>query len=153
MRVFSTNRAADAWSRYKRIMRPEILFPLFAPSASLKGVGQKLAPLLERLAGPLIRDVAFTLPQSLVHRRRTNAADARDGEIQTFVVRIDAHFPPGRPGLPYKLRTIDETGFLFLIYFKVFGDSLLKNNPVGAARAISGRAERFNGELPITHPD
>ena len=32
-------------------MRPEILFPLFAPSASLKGVGPKLAPLLERLAG------------------------------------------------------------------------------------------------------
>lgn len=134
-------------------MRPEILFPLFAPSASLKGVGQKLAPLLERLAGPVIRDVAFTLPQSLVHRRRSTAADARDGEIQTLVVRIDAHFPPGRPGLPYKIRTIDETGFLFLVYFKVFGDSLLKSNPVGAARAVSGKTERFNGELQMTHPD
>ena len=28
-------------------MRPEILFPLFAPSSSLKGVGPKLAPTLE----------------------------------------------------------------------------------------------------------
>ncbi|HEY5008439.1 MAG TPA: hypothetical protein VII42_10565, partial [Caulobacteraceae bacterium] len=40
-------------------MRPEILFPLFAPATSLKGVGPKLAPLVERLAGPLVRDVLF----------------------------------------------------------------------------------------------
>ena len=29
-------------------MRPEILFPLFAPITSLKGVGSRVAPLLER---------------------------------------------------------------------------------------------------------
>ena len=32
-------------------MRPEILFPLFAPVSSLKGVGPKLEPLVERAAG------------------------------------------------------------------------------------------------------
>ena len=40
-------------------MRPEILFPLFAPITSLKGVGPRVAPLLERVAGPLVRDVLF----------------------------------------------------------------------------------------------
>ena len=40
-------------------MRPEILFPLFAPASSLKGVGPKIAPLLEKLAGPHVRDVLF----------------------------------------------------------------------------------------------
>ena len=33
-------------------MRPlEILFPLYAPITSLKGVGPRVAPLLEKLAG------------------------------------------------------------------------------------------------------
>jgi ATP-dependent DNA helicase RecG len=135
-------------------MRPEILFPLFAPSASLKGVGPKLAPLVERVAGRTVRDLAFTLPQGLIHRRRTTIAGAIDGQVQTFVVRIDAHLPPGKPGLPYRIRVADETGFLFLVYFKVFGDSLLRQNPVGASRAVSGEARRFNVvELQITHPD
>ena len=44
-------------------MRPEILFPLFASSATLKGVGPKLAPLVERVAGPLARDLAFLAPR------------------------------------------------------------------------------------------
>ncbi len=135
-------------------MRPEILFPLFAPSASVKGVGPKLAPLVERVAGPTVRDLAFTLPQGLIHRRRTTIAGAIDGQVQTFVVRIDAHLPPGRPGLPYRIRVLDETGFLYLIYFKVFGDSLQRQHPVGSSRAVSGEAKRFtNDELQMTHPD
>jgi ATP-dependent DNA helicase RecG len=135
-------------------MRPEILFPLFAPSATLKGVGPKLAPLVEKLAGPLVRDLAFTLPQGIVRRRPTTVADAIDGEIQTFTVRIDAHEPPRRAGLPYRIRCADETGFLILIYFKVFSDSLVRSHPVGASRIVSGKAERYNNvELQITHPD
>ncbi len=134
-------------------MRPEILFPLFAPSAKLKGVGPKLAPLVERVAGPLVRDVAFTLPQSLVRRRRTTVSAALDKEVQTFTVRIDQHFPPRRPGLPYRIKAVDETGSISIIYFKVFGDSLLKAHPAGAARVVSGRVEVFNSELQITHPD
>ena len=39
-------------------MRPEILFPLFAPIDTLKGVGPRVAPLLAKLAGPIVRDVA-----------------------------------------------------------------------------------------------
>ena len=38
-------------------MRPEILFPLFAPASSLKGVGPKIAPLVEKAAGPRVRDL------------------------------------------------------------------------------------------------
>ena len=49
-------------------MRPEILFPLFAPVTSLKGVGARLQPLLTRLAGPIVRDVLFLKPHSLVRR-------------------------------------------------------------------------------------
>jgi len=134
-------------------MRPEILFPLFAPISSLKGVGPKVAPLVEKAAGPLVRDLAFLAPQSVVRRRRATTLTACEGETHILAVTIDAHLPPGRPGLPYKIRVFDGQGFAFLIYFKVFGTHLERAHPPGAQRAVSGRVERFNGELQITHPD
>ena len=134
-------------------MRPQILFPLFAPISSLKGVGPKIAPLVERLAGPLVRDLVFLAPASLVHRRLTSVSEAVEGEIQTFLVSIDAHFPPARSNHPYRIRTFDGSGFLTLAWFKVHGDHLAQQNPVGAQCVVSGRVERFNGELQIAHPD
>ena len=50
-------------------MRPPALFPLFAPVSSLKGVGPRVTPLLERVAGPLVRDLLFLAPHALVRRR------------------------------------------------------------------------------------
>ena len=80
-------------------MRPEILFPLFAPSSSLKGVGPKIAPLVEKLAGAHVRDVLFLAPQGLVYRRLTTVESALEGLIQTFIVDIDQHIP-GRGAPP-----------------------------------------------------
>ena len=136
-------------------MRPEILFPLFAPSTSLKGVGPKVEPLVERLAGPLVRDLVLLAPSGVVERRQAKAAEAQEGEAQIFLVRIDEHLPPRVSGHPYRIRVADDTGFLFLVYFKVFGDSLKRQHPPGALRAVSGKPERwkFGVELQITHPD
>ena len=134
-------------------MRPEILFPLFAPSSSLKGVGPKVAPLLEKLAGPLVRDVLFLAPSGVVRRTVSSVAEAREGEVQTFVGRIERHAPARRPGAPYRIRFADDTGAIVLTYFKVFGDSLLTQHPPGSARAVSGKVERFGADLQITHPD
>jgi ATP-dependent DNA helicase RecG len=134
-------------------MRPEILYPLFAPAASLKGVGPKIAPLVERAAGPLVRDVLFLAPQSLVERPLRTIAEAREGEVQTFHVRIDQHAPPTRTTLPYVMRVADETGFMFLNWFKGYGRHLADSHPVGARRAVSGKTERYNIQLSIAHPD
>jgi ATP-dependent DNA helicase RecG len=134
-------------------MRPEILFPLFAPATSLKGVGPKLAPLVEKLAGPLVRDLVLMAPQSVVSRSHTTIDRALEGDCHTLLVQVDAHLPSRTPNRPYRIRVRDQTGFFFLVYFKVFGDNLEKNNPVGSARAVSGRIEWFNGEKLITHPD
>jgi ATP-dependent DNA helicase RecG len=134
-------------------MRPQILFPLFAPLSSLKGVGPKIEPLVERLAGPLVRDLAFLAPNSLIQRRRASAGEAIEGAHQTFTVSIDAHFPAGRPGHPYRIRTFDGSGFLTLAWFKGHGPHLARQYPVGAVRAVSGLVERFGSELQIAHPD
>jgi ATP-dependent DNA helicase RecG len=134
-------------------MRPEILFPLFASATSLKGVGPKLAPLVEKLAGPLVRDLVLMAPSGVITRHRTTTAAAREGETCTLVVTIDAHLAPRNPKHPHRVRARDETGFIFLIYFKLFGDTLQRHNPVGSQRAVSGKIEWYNGEKLITHPD
>ena len=57
-------------------MRPQILFPLFAEVTSLKGVGAKVAPLVQKVAGPLVRDLAFLPPTGVIVRRAMTAVDA-----------------------------------------------------------------------------
>jgi ATP-dependent DNA helicase RecG len=132
-------------------MRPEILFPLFAPASSLKGVGPKIAPLVEKLAGPHVRDVLFVGPQSLVHRARATVATAIEDEFQTFAVEIDAHVP-GRGAQPYRIRAFDGTGFLTLTWFQAHAASLVQQHPRGARRAVSGKVEWYGGELQINRP-
>jgi hypothetical protein len=132
----STHAAgAQRQMRYNRSMRPEILYPLFAPVTALKGVGPKVAPLVERLAGPIVRDLLFLGPQALVFRPATTAGAAREGEVQTLLVAIDAHIPPPKRDLPYKIRAFDGTGFIALAWFKGGGPHLARQHPVGARRA------------------
>ncbi len=134
-------------------MRPQILFPLFADIDTLKGVGPRVRPALSKIAGPLVRDVAFTLPHNLVQRRRMTAANAVEGQVGVFEIQIDQHISSRKPGQPYKVRGFDDTGWVHLVYFKTYGDSLLKSLPVGARRVISGKVERYGSEVQIPHPD
>ena len=105
-------------------MRPEILFPLFAPTTSLKGVGARLAPLLDKLAGPLVRDVLFLKPHSIVRRTPATVSAAIDGQVMTFEVTITEVEKPRGPGQPWRIRAFDQTGFISLVFFGSFGASL-----------------------------
>ena len=137
------------------VMRPEILFPLFAPITALKGVGSRVAPLLERVAGPKVRDVLFVSPQALVRRHSAKAARAAEDLVQIFTVTIESHQPPARANQPWKIRAFDDTGFITLVFFKGHGPHLERAHPVGAARVVSGKVEAdFQGTgWQIVHPD
>ena len=134
-------------------MRPEILFPLFSPVSTLKGVGPKNVPLVEKVAGPLVRDMLFLGPQSLIHRTPTTADSVIDGQVHTLIVDIETHTKPPRMDIPYKIRAFDGTAFLTLIWFKGHGDHLLRSHPVGARRVVSGKIERWGNEIQMAHPD
>ena len=136
-------------------MRPEILFPLFSPITTLKGVGDRVAPLLERLAGPRIRDVIFLAPQSLIQRRPARVADTINGEIHTLAIMIEGHQRSSRPGQPWKIHAADDSGAVNIVYFKGVGPHLEERNPVGATRLVSGRIERDrpDGVPQMIHPD
>ena len=83
-------------------MRPEILFALFAPSSSLKGVGPRLAPLLDKLAGPRVRDVLFLTPQRIVRRTPARVADANEDAAQIFALVIDNYIAPVLGSMPLR---------------------------------------------------
>src|SRR6266849_6298498 len=78
-----------------RPLRPEILFPLFAPVTSLKGVGPRFGKLFERLTGPAVVDLLWHLPNGLIDRtHKPKIAQARDGEIATIEVTVDRQVRP-----------------------------------------------------------
>ncbi|HEY5207861.1 MAG TPA: ATP-dependent DNA helicase RecG [Stellaceae bacterium] len=135
-------------------MRPEILFPLFAPLTSLAGVGPRYAALLAELAGPHLVDLLFYLPSSLIDRRFSpTVRDAPEDRIATLTVTVEGHQPSQHPRRPYRVRCRDATGFLHLVFFHVKGDYLTRLLPVGSTRIVSGRIERFNNEIQMNHPD
>ena len=136
-------------------MRPQILFPLFAPLASLPGMGPKLAPLVARaVGGERLLDLIWHRPLAIVDRRATPPiAEAADGAVATLVVTVDRHIPPRRPNLPYRIRCTDGSGEIQLVYFRAKAEWLEGLFPVGAQRVVSGRVERFRDEIQMPHPD
>ena len=135
-------------------MRPESLYPLFAPISALPGLGPRLAPLVEKLAGPHVVDLLWHLPGGVIDRRFTaKVAEAPEGRISTLRVHVDQHIPSESPRRPYRVRCSDETGFLHLVYFRAKPDWLIKLLPPGTEVIVSGTVEHFNNEIQITHPD
>jgi ATP-dependent DNA helicase RecG len=134
-------------------MRPQILFPLFAEVSTLKGVGPRVLPLVQKVAGPLVRDLLFLSPSGVIMRRPAEAATAVDGEVGVFTVTIDRLFTPSRPGAPLKVRASDPTGFVHLVWFGGSPQHIDRLLPRGETRLVAGKVERFNGEVQIVHPD
>lgn len=135
-------------------MRPESLFPLFVPVTALPGVGPRLAPLYQRLAGDKVVDLLWHRPSGLVDRRYCpTLAEAIPGRVATLTVRVEAHLPGDGGRRPYKVRVADDTGFAHLVYFHPREGWLRELLPEGAIRVVSGMVEGFYGEITLPHPD
>ncbi len=135
-------------------MRPEILFSLFAPVASLPGIGPRYAKLVERLAGPHVVDLCWHLPSGLIDRRYSpKIAEAEAGRVATITLRVGTHEAPHTRRQPYRISCGDGTGQLDLVFFHARPDYLAKILPPGEERVVSGRIESFSGRLQMTHPD
>lgn len=138
-------------------MRPEILFPYFAPLQSLPGIGKKTAVLCEKLCGSVVADLLFHMPTGFIDRRlKTKIADAPLSGIVTMEVIVDKHYPPATRKSPYKVICHDDTGTIGIVFFHAFGNYPAQVLPIGEKRFISGKVERFgnqNSQIQMTHPD
>ena len=136
-------------------MRPEILYPLFADIASIRGVGERAHKLLSGLiGGNKIVNLLWHLPSNIIDRSYSpRLANAVPGRICTVTVRVVEHIPPKTSRQPYRVTVEDDSEQLSLIFFKAYPDSIKKALPDGAMRVISGKLESFNGQLQMAHPD
>lgn len=135
-------------------MRPEVLFPLFAPVNTLKGVGPRVAALLEKLEVTRILDLLWLLPHSHIDRSlRPNVEDAVPGETVTLTLNILEHQPGRTDKQPYRIFAGDETGVIGLTFFRPRRDWLERQFPPGERRVVSGKLERYGDQLQMVHPE
>ena len=143
------------------MMRPSLLDPFFAPTASLPGIGPKLAKLYDKLLGEpdrpaRILDLLFHLPQAGIDRRASGSIlDAPVGEIATFAARVVEHrpAPQGKGRAPYRVLMEDESGDVSLVFFKADAGRMRQILPIGEVRYVSGKIELWEGRRQIVHPD
>lgn len=135
-------------------MRPSILFPLFAETRTLPGVGPKVEKLIARVAGTKLVDLVFDLPVGVVDRSyRPKLANAEPGRIATVTVNVLRHTPSRDKRRPYRVQCSDDTALIDLVFFHGHADYLNKTLPVGSKRIVSGRIEQFRDQLQMAHPD
>src|SRR5258708_36909412 len=101
------------------LMRPILLFPLFAPVTTLPGVGPRLAALFDRAVGAdteagaraKVVDLLWHLPTGIIDRRFSpTVQDAPEGVIATLTGPAAKHVAPLNPGRPYRTPCHDKTG-------------------------------------------
>lgn len=137
-------------------MRPEILNPLFAETASLDGVGPKLLKPLERLGLTRIRDLAYHLPERFVSRRALADLDeGAEGEQVILALTPIEHRAPRAGGRgPYRVLAQDAKGNICaLTWFGKAAYTAKKLLPVGETRWVAGRLDRYGDMLQMVHPD
>ncbi|CAK0754538.1 ATP-dependent DNA helicase RecG [Azospirillaceae bacterium] len=108
----------------------------------------------EKLAGPHVVDLLWHLPSGLIDRRFSpKIAEAPNGRIVTLTVTVDSHVPPVQNGRPYRVRCVDGTGLLELVFFHAREDYLSRILPIGAQMVVSGKIDRFYDTPQMPHPD
>ena len=135
-------------------MRPERLNPLFATSASLKGVGPQLAKPLDKLELRRVKDLAYHLPDRFVQRRAVrDLDDAAVGEnIVVALTPVEYRSSAGRG--PFRVLAADAPGNVCAIaYFGRNTGWAKKQLPLGEKVWIAGRLDQFGQMLQIVHPD
>ena len=122
---------------------------------ALPGVGDKLASVLKKKVGNYVIDLLRHLPVGVIDRtRRPNIPDIEHGSMVTIEVLITKHDkPPRQSRRPWRVHAENETGHVDLIFFRTKGDYVEKLLPVGKRRIVSGRAEWFQHNVQIAHPD
>jgi ATP-dependent DNA helicase RecG len=133
-------------------MRPDILNPLFAEVEVLKGIGPALAKPLHRLKLDRVVDILFHLPGSWIDRKRVEILDEADVGRTITVTLTARDYRQGGRG-PLRIFAEDGAGnYVTLAYFHNPGWGK-KQLPIGEARIVSGRLDRYGQELQIVHPD
>jgi len=133
-------------------MRPEILFPLFAPLSSLKGVGPTLIKTMDRLQIKCVFDLVCHLPVGVAHfPLKKSLKECHPGESVALVIKILEYSAPTKK--PFKVMCTVGQDPLNLTFFKAYPKSIETRLPKEQQRLICGTLEQFLGEWQLSHPE
>src|SRR5690242_10729132 len=126
---------------------------LLLPLSTLKRVGPALGKSLTKLIG---RDRVFDL---LLHRPVRaekilfcpRLFEVKSDELVIIKAKVESHVKPYTARQPYKVICYSPTGYVNLVFFKIFPSQIAKM-PIGQEIAILGRLQKVSGENQIVHP-
>lgn len=121
----------------------------------MKGVGPGLAKPLEKLGLLRTKDVLYHFPASWTYRKAVTRLDVADvGCNIILAVTVMDHRSSGSSRAPLRIYAADAEGnYITLTFFGRNGGWARKQLPVGEARIISGKLDRYGDELQMVHPD
>ncbi len=136
-------------------MRPERLNSIFAEIGSWRGVGPQLLRMLDRLGIARVKDALFHLPTGRIDRHRVdNLDDAVVGQGVIVPLTAIAYRSGGSTRAPMRVEAVDPKGnAIAIVYFGRAQGMAKKALPIGEARIVAGRLDRYGDWLQIVHPD
>ena len=135
-------------------LRDERLFPLFRSVDSLPKIGPKTAQVLAARGYGRVIDLLMLLPREGIDRTPIDTVMGQDYPTTVTVpVTVAAHQPARRKDMPYRVLVDDAKTRFQLVFFRSNADYIQAQLPVGERRIISGRAELYENQVQITHPD
>ena len=140
----------------------KILDFLLLPLKNLSGFGEKTIKLYEKLLSKKsleltnelkVVDLLYHKPERVLFRQKDpNLMQVQDGDFITTKVIVSSHEIPYKKNQPHRIICYNETGFITIVYYKMF-DFMNKIFHEGNQIVVSGKVEKFNNELQMSHPD
>ena len=126
---------------------------LLLPISSLNRVGPAVTKLLTGLVGQ------NKISNLLLHKPNRgekiliapHLAEVEHNALVIIKAKVETHIKPSRPRQPHKVICYTPSGYVSLIFFKIFPGQLSKM-PIGAEISVLGNLEKAAGENKITHP-
>jgi len=128
---------------------------LDSPVQFVRGVGPRLSELLRQHGVATVSDLLHLLPRHYEDRRRAKAiSDLEEGvhcTVEGEVAAKSLRRIRGRATLDVALQ--DDTGVVYLVWFRVPGRSFADRFVRGRRFRAAGLVKRYQGRLQIVHPE
>ncbi len=126
---------------------------LSLPLSSLKRVGPTLTQFLTKLVGEnkifaLLLHKPIRVEQILI---RPRLFEVPNDALVIIKAKVESHLKPATNRQPYKVICYTPTGYVTLVFFKIFPSQIAKM-PIGGEIAILGNLQKLTGENQIVHP-
>lgn len=127
--------------------------PLLFPLSKLKRVGPALEKYLTKLVGQnKIFDLLLHKPVAMEKIAfLPRLFEVSENQLIIVKLKVESHVKPVNPRQPFKAICYNPTGYVNLVFFKIFPSQIAKM-PIGKEIVVLGNLEKSSGENQIVHP-